>query len=134
MVSIKTAILFSIITLTLVIPSIARAQQTGNELLMGCEFAMAAIEERRKNMTESGAYCGGYIRGVMDMVYLMNQGYRDAGLPNAPGNICIPDKATNGQVIRTVTKIMRDTPEKLHEPEIVLVLLALKKGFPCTDK
>jgi hypothetical protein len=129
----QTAILISIVILTLVFPSSPRAQQDGNELLRGCEFAMAAIEQRRKNVTESGAYCGAYIRGVMDMVYLMNQGYRDAGLSNAAVNICIPDKATTGQVIRTVTKFMRDTPEMLHEPEIVLVLSALKKGFPCTE-
>lgn len=91
------------------------AQQTGNELLTGCEFALAAMEQRRKNMTESGAYCGGYIRGVMDIITVSNQGYWDAGLPNA-FSICIPDNATNGQVIRTVTKFLRESPEKLHEP------------------
>jgi hypothetical protein len=127
----KTSMVFTLFTLTLVFPSIPRAQQDGNELLKGCEFAMAAFEERRKNMTESGAYCGGYVRGVMDILSTMNQHYRDASLAN-PVSICIPDKATNGQVIRTVTKFLRDTPEKLHEPEIALVLMALGKGFPCT--
>lgn len=44
---------------------------------------------------------------------------------------CIPYDASPLQLGRVLLKWLRDHPERLHEPPIILVLDSLKAAFPC---
>ena len=65
-----------------------------------------------------------YVRGVQD-------GYV-AGIASAGGKDVrlAPDGVTVDQIVVIFEKYLKDTPEKLHSPAVVLINEAVKKAFP----
>ena len=89
------------------------AYETGNQLLTLCESKGGSSE----------GVCIGYIEGVSDA----SEGKTWDGTP-----YCAPKGATNGQLVKIVTKYLNDHPEHLHLSAHSIVQQALLEAFPCT--
>ncbi len=49
-----------------------------------------------------------------------------------PSTVCFPEKGIkNDQGVRVVIKYLKDNPAKLHENEILLIMLAYANAYPC---
>jgi hypothetical protein len=64
--------------------------------------------------------CVAIIRGLVDAAYLQ-----------PPSPFCVPDDATNGQMVRVVVNYIDRHPEKMHMPFTHLAAEALLKAWPC---
>lgn len=49
----------------------------------------------------------------------------------SPGDFCVPEAATNGQLVRVVVKHLNETPRFHRLPASWGILAALKNAFPC---
>jgi hypothetical protein len=45
--------------------------------------------------------------------------------------ICIPQRATRGQIVDVVKLHMQQNPKDRHSPAVTLVVVALREAFPC---
>lgn len=105
---------------------------TGNDLLPICSTADFA----------SQAACSIYVRGMMEGLRL---GGMAAVVKLAPGlsdeavmratfkslGFCLPEKATNQQLVDLLVGHLRSHPEDRHEEASYLMLSILSKTFPC---
>lgn len=108
----------------------AATTRDGNGLLTRCEAAIRLAEHPKDGDAESGAYCLGYVNGILAMatdttVTLVNSDHRTS-LPCAPA-----EGLTTGQAVRVVLKYLNSHPETLHKPAKSLVVFALREAFPC---
>lgn len=100
----------------------------GNSLLRGCnDFIDMATNNRLVNPSNEMAAgsCVGMMRGIttLNRVYQTMEG-RDL--------FCLPlDGIEFGQAARVVIKYMEDHPEKLHQDEALIAIIAFKEAFPC---
>lgn len=112
--------------------TVTTAFADGNELLKSCNAALK--DHSSVPSFESGldaGFCLGFVQGVRQL-NLMYQHSRERKV-NRPF-FCLPeDGIKNIQAIRIVTKFLSEHPEKLHEPEIALVIIAFIEAFPCTQ-
>ena len=105
----------------------ASGMTSGNDLLQNCGFAvrLADGEKISPEQEVQGVFCIGYLNGFTDSTAV--------SLPmGAKKNHCLPAQGIpNGQLVRIVTKHLRNSPEKLHESARSLVYVALAEAFPC---
>jgi hypothetical protein len=105
------------ITLLLVIVAVVSLIMEGqtSEPIPAKQNGMELLEECNENTHgfESG-YCLGLIRGVS----------------MASSGIC-DEQITLGQEKLVVEKFLKDNPEKLNQPDVTLIWMALTKAFPC---
>jgi hypothetical protein len=104
---------------------------TGNDFVSTCRKLDPSSDLDRLGQ------CFAYVHGVLD-------GFVDGGINNAPrktdgssvvkGWPCVPDRATNGQLVKVVLTYADKHPEELHYPasEIVLRSLIAAWGSPPT--
>lgn len=64
-------------------------------------------------------FCLGFVMGIWGMP--LKHDY----------NVCLPPEGTGEQMRQVVVKAMEDHPDKLDGPASLIVLGALKGGFPC---
>jgi hypothetical protein len=64
--------------------------------------------------------CVGIIRGLVDAAHLQ-----------PPSPLCVPDDATNGQMVRVVVSYIDRHPERMHQSFAYLAFDALKEASPC---
>lgn len=70
-------------------------------------------------------YCGGYIVGVVDGLFVPDGGW-------ARNNICIPvGGASTHQIIDVVRNYLRAHPEVRHYTAASIISVAVKQAFPC---
>ena len=86
----------------------------GNALLRLCDRALAGA-------------CAGYILGVADTNSIMIHWYR------VPDVICLPPRASDGDVVTAVARSLRAKPEQLDLAASSLVFAALLDAFPCSE-
>ena len=92
----------------------AREFRTGNELLTLCTGGTATI-----------GYCFGFVMGVLDTI-------RAYETWNKWREVCAPAGTTQGEYRNAVVTYLRDNPNDLDSQAASLVVLALRKRFPCT--
>ena len=101
---------------------------TGNKFLRDCKVI---IEDREATADERWrtAFCAGYVQGFMDEhdAWQILEETQSKQLVL----FCIPDVATNQQIIKIIAKYMGDHPDKLHIPASLLMEKALNIAFPC---
>lgn len=105
------------------------AISTGIEFLRACSATVKQADGLELFPEEQvlSVYCLGYMSGFTDSVRLTNHFYK----PKNPG-ICLPEKgASNEQLIRIITKWLKEHPDTLHQTARMDVLLALQNAFPC---
>ena len=103
------------------------AGMDGNGLLSNCQRALRAFGEgdTSARSLEAGI-CLGYAAGYRDAL--------DYQKLYTPIEICIPDAATNGQIMRVLVKFLEENPEQLHQNAGALAFAALKIAYACTDQ
>ena len=89
----------------------------GLELQKGCNSEMAD--------TENG--CKLYVAGVIDAYAFL------ADVENLENRICTPDTVTVRQLQHVVKKYLNEHPKDLHHSAAYIVLVAIRKAFPCKD-
>ena len=100
---------------------------TGKELLSYCE----------SGSTTKQAYCFGYIEGFYDYQYRINLIDFYSKLNNKIylfPKTCYRKMIRVGQLKKIVVKWLNDHLDQLHEDATFLVVLALRKAFPCEAK
>ena len=105
------------------------AQETGLEVLRSCGAAVKQADGLPVSDQEriEAIWCLGYLGGFADSLKLSASLFK-------PQNqkVCLPDKGTsNEQLVRIVTKWLKDNPQDLHQSGRMSVLIALGNAFPC---
>ncbi|HEV2112583.1 MAG TPA: Rap1a/Tai family immunity protein [Terriglobales bacterium] len=109
----------------------------GNELLQYCNASIQFLDsggfKSETQATKSG-WCMGYVAAFVQLsgtALLMDEtaGHKDMRQYYP----CFPEETgmTTGQAIRVIVKYLKDHPENLHLPAVVLSLEALQNAFPC---
>ncbi len=113
------------------------AQKTimdGNTLDDACRFAEkvgSGSDTSTKEFGE-GMFCAGYVRGVLDDVWMQQKVPEAMGLKTSGSlNTCISDSVSNSQAVKVVIKYLHDNPARLQLPAGALIRLALANAFPC---
>ena len=85
---------------------------TGNVLKEQCTNVEAS------ELDVLSAWCIGYVSGALEVSW-------------TSGKLCPPANVTRLQATLIVKKWLSDHPDMLNYPTDILVLVALKKAFPC---
>jgi len=93
---------------------------SGSELLERCEAHLSETGSVAKGNT-----CYGFVVGIEDAQDTFT------ALGKMSPLWCSPDEVSAGQLIRVVTKYLREHPESLHRSASSLVANALGFAFPC---
>jgi hypothetical protein len=97
----------------------------GNGLLARCTTVIDPSDQTDRLAFADAASCFAFIRGFLN-------GHTAAvKLGSAEPLICAPGKLSVLEARRVVVEYLEDHPEKLHEPDGVLVYYALREAFPC---
>lgn len=108
----------------------AFAHGDGWLLLENCEYAMGAINLTSHSPTDmsegiqSGA-CSGIVQGAKETIVLINH-----KLPKET-QICVPESLSPNTAVKDVYEFLVANKQLLNEPQTALILLALKKKYPC---
>lgn len=107
----------------------------GTHLVVACENAQhmwsgkAEDEKAHRDL----AYCSGLINGVVGALVITANSTSSTEAHRL--GICHPTKRgefiPTDQAVRVVQKFLNTHPEKLHEPDVVLAMTALKDAFEC---
>jgi hypothetical protein len=101
---------------------------SGNDLLPDCSVAVSFADNGKNLPLEqmvSMGRCMYYISGFLDGHSLAS------AVGSGSPSLCFPKGGSLGQMVRVVTKWMRDHPEKLNESAAMCVYRALVDAFPC---
>jgi|SRR5208337_786732 len=91
------------------------------------------LEKCDTGPSEDKGFCAGYVAAAMDeMVTLANSLQAASESHVLPKMYCLPKGGIElGQAMRVTVKWLHDHPEKLHFAGDILVVMAMKDGFPC---
>jgi hypothetical protein len=100
----------------------------GNHLLRVCGAAEVDMDRGTGARDPQGtAYCVGLVRGAQIA------SIQFAPMLQSQYKLCAPDGVNNGQMIRIVTKYLRDHPEQLQMDDGVLALMGYMNAFACKE-
>lgn len=107
----------------------AVAQFTGNDLLDKCIYASRYVDGGEYTKPYSIGYCFGFMNS-----FVQTSMFTEVSMQ--PLDICFPfdEKFTTKQLIRIWVKYLKNHPEQLHEPAVLLAARAFKQAFPCNDE
>ena len=98
----------------------------GNELLAQCTDAEHFLNTREVRDAVSIGTCIGMVQGVQNTMIYLNRSI-DKSL-----RLCWPEQGiNNGPAVRILVQYLRNNPEKLHEDEVLLAMLAFNKAYSC---
>jgi len=90
---------------------------TGNNLVEYCDNLEQDVADF------DGGFCVGYVGGFTQALHWVSD----------KNKICASDNVTQKQVVSIVRKYMEEHPEMLHERADMLVIIALRRAFPCSE-
>ena len=106
-------------------------------ILFSSTNSLAITGNEFKHMCDSNSeWCAGYVNGLLEGIQM---GWSIAILESnnknaAQYDFCIPDIATQGQLVDVVKKYLDDHPEELHEDHRVLIGWSARDTFPCAQQ
>lgn len=103
----------------------------GNLLLQQCKDALTVLDGGVGKSAFGGGVCLGKIDGALDGIEMSRGYYSGLSGKTLPPFICRPETVTKEQQLRIVVKYLKENPEKLHEPEVSSIALAMAFAFPC---
>lgn len=118
----RATAVIGIVVALMVPPRLAVAELafiTGSELRKQC----TAVNEAQNSPQWFG--CIGYVIGIADVM---------AVTPVAGFSVCLPSNATRVQAALVVRRFLDSNPEMLHHGAAALVVDALARAFPCTQR
>lgn len=87
---------------------------TGNKLVEYCKDDEAYF---------GSGFCYGYVTGIATTLTWASE----------ENKICTPENVTNEQIASIIRKYLKEHPEMLHESADLLVIIALRRAFPCNN-
>jgi hypothetical protein len=124
----RLPLLVALTTLTVFSPAFG----DGNSLLRCCLEAERVLDDPRIIPGQETGFCLGMVVGVRDTLIDYDTAYEKSGCVIVGPKMCWPKETiTNGQSVRVVVKYLKDNPNQLHQPDRILVRMALKKAFEC---
>lgn len=104
-----------------------QANADGNELLQKCNKAVQIRDNPPQNPDfVSIAFCFGMMQGITNL----NSVYQ--AILSEEALFCGPEDGINNiQATRIVVKYLKDNPQALHLPEVVLATAAFIDAYPC---
>ena len=100
----------------------ALASPTGNTL-----FEQCTRERDSATYWYDDATCTAYIQGFVEGA----TSFQELWPKERPKAICLPAKATAGQIRDVVVKYLNQHPERRHLPAMMSILTATVAAFPC---
>ena len=101
----------------------------GNGYLKNCKTYLRVVEDFGSatwdEALQSGV-CIGYIGGVVETAKIWQEGTEKP-------TFCLPEPANPDQFIRVSIKYIEDNPAELHYNAAILVQIAFREAFPCTE-
>jgi hypothetical protein len=98
-------------------------------LLRRCERFQQIVEFRGNEIKIprdiDAAMCFGYVSGVMDLIYLVDDA--DKSLLS----VCAPEGTSVEQLVQIFVNFARSRPEKWHEQARLGMMASLWAAFPC---
>ena len=121
----KKIIILFIIFLSLHLGLMAANIDDGNKLLKDCLHAEKVMNgDRTANLTQA-SFCIGLISGVSSTMQIMGEDHPKI-------KICPPEKIPNNeQLVRITLNFLKKNPQRLHQGDNILVMMALIREFPC---
>jgi len=120
--------LIILITLLVMVPEVHAAD--GRELLNDCQELVNQLDIGHTPKSADGYFdagnCIGFVRGVRSTMQVLLSGEENPFL-----KMCWPKNGTDGQSVRIIVKYLKANPEKLHEDQTSLAMIALGLAFPC---
>ncbi len=100
---------------------------TGNDLLNKCSEIIKLINKEDASSVSftKAEHCYGLLIGTVETHEVLSKHN------NSENFFCLPPGITNNQAIMVIVKYMKEHPEKLHISASALILVALRKNFPC---
>ena len=98
----------------------------GNKLLSQCQSAEHFMDTHQVRDANAIGFCLGLVQGVRNTMTIL-----DTGLNPSMHTCWPPDGIDNGQAVRIVVQYLKRSPERLHEDEVFLSMLAFRAAFPC---
>lgn len=111
----------------LLVPLLAMAATTGNELIAECKSSTKKI------------HCYGYMEGAIDAheAILISIDVRARKAGTFSGDVkrfyCLGEKVTVAQITNVFLKWTDANPAKTNQPAYWLLMLAMQDAFPCPD-
>jgi hypothetical protein len=87
---------------------------SGNQLAVKCQGEITGADS---------GFCYGYVTAALDILQWAAPDYE----------ICLDSNVTQMQAKLVVEKYLKEHPERLHVDANLLVIIALRKAFPCPD-
>jgi hypothetical protein len=113
--------------LTIIIVAVTLGLSTASkaeEDIYSANFMLEACKENPKESVFLRGVCAGQLQSI---VLLASVGMLESG--NA--KICPPPQVTLGQAKKVVIKYIEQQPEDMHQPFLLLAIVALSKAWPC---
>ena len=102
----------------------------GRELLDSCQALVNQMDTGHTPASADNYFkvgnCIGFVRGVRSTMQVLLSDEKNPLL-----KICWPKGGTDDQAARIIVKYLKANPEKLHEDQTSLAMLALGLAFPC---
>ena len=109
---------FATILVSMALPA---HSMTGNELKTNCQNYSDSSTDFRSGV------CAGFILGSLESTSIWTS--IASQIP-----YCIPENATNGQLIAVVRKYLDTNLEVLHQTGTTLIIDAMMNAFPCKNE
>ncbi len=93
---------------------------TGNNLVEYCDG------DEQDGGSFRGGYCYGFVGGITHPLHWVSD-------KSDKNKICASENVTQKQVVSIVREYMEEHPEMLHERADMLVIIALRIAFPCSE-
>lgn len=117
----------SLLLLAFLIGSSPIARADGNKFLQECQESERFLDSKEVRNEFAIGHCIGLIEGIKHTLMLVDDPQVKVCWPRSDRRIGI----TNGQAVRVVLSFLRNNTARLHESEVVLVILAFKDAYPC---
>ena len=95
---------------------------TGNNLVEYCDDYE---QYEQDGGSFRGGYCYGFVGGITQTLHVSDKSDKN--------KICASENVTQKQVVSIVRKYMEEHPEMLHKRADMLVIIALRIAFPCSE-
>jgi hypothetical protein len=106
--------------------------ESGNSFIRTCSAIERVQHTDLENLHVMAcvSYVSGFVQGVdFETLYVKVNTNQEIPKP-----FCRPKEVENAQLVKIVLKFIRSNPEDAHEPTAVLIISALAKAYPCSNK
>jgi len=110
----------------------APLSESGNAFLRDCSSVDRPSSEHKTDLElMKSAVCASYVDGLDGGIRVEVDLINRDGRAKATQPYCLDPSVSAGQIVRILTKYIRDNPARAHWPTPILYLSAMEQAFPC---